>query len=100
MALNLDDCKASIKTHSIILNGQEYVAKPLTLSELVEIQDIYSNFDENQENSFEPLKILLKKVGYPVEEILELPVQVVMELQNEIFLSLTQELKTEPKKKR
>lgn len=90
MALNLDNFMDTIETHSIILNGKEYKAKPLTLKELMEIQDIYANFDEDGDDTYGPLKILLEKVGYPAEEIMELPVQAVMQVQKELFLSLTE----------
>lgn len=96
MTLNLDDFTKSIKTHSIILDGEEYVAKPLTLQELMEIQELYENFDETGDETYEPLRIFLEKVGYPADAILNLPVQAVMEVQRELFLSLTEAVKNLP----
>lgn len=100
MALNLDEAVKSLKTHSIVLDGKEYVAKPLTLAQLTEIQDLYANHDETVDDGYGPLVALLNAVGYPAEKIIELPVQVVMELQKDLFLSLTEAMTPAEKKKK
>ena len=92
--LNLDDFVKSIKTHSIILNGKEYVAKPLTLKELTELQEFYASVDDGD---MSPVRKLFEVVGYPVDEIMELPIPAIIQVQQELFASLSETQPATPK---
>lgn len=85
--LNLDNFVKTIKTHQITLNGVEYTAKPLTLKQLAEIQKVYN---EAEDDSMGAVRALFTAVGYPADELLELPVEAIMEVQSELFLSISQ----------
>lgn len=86
--LNLDEYVKSIKTHQITLGGIEYTAKPLTLKQLLDIQRVYN---EAEEDSLEPVKLLFNTVGYPAEELLQLPLEAIMQVQTELFLSIQEQ---------
>lgn len=86
--LNLDEYVKSIKTHQITLGGNEYTAKPLTLKQLLDIQRVYN---EAEEDSLEPVKLLFNTVGYPAEELLQLPLEAIMQVQTELFLSIQEQ---------
>jgi hypothetical protein len=90
--LNLDDFVASIKTHSIILHGKEYTAKSMTLKELTELQEYYSNAEDGD---MAPIRRLFAVVGYPVDELMDLPLPALLKVQEELFASLS-EIQTIP----
>lgn len=85
--LNLDEFVKSIKTHQITINGKEYTAKPLTLKELAIIQQKYNEADED---SLDAVRALFDAVGYPSDELLELPLEAIIEVQSDLFLSISQ----------
>jgi hypothetical protein len=83
--LNIDEFKKTIATHKIILDGKEYTAKPLSLRKLMEIQELYNQADEN---SLGPVKALFEAVGYPADELLDQPIEVIAQVQEQLFLSI------------
>jgi len=86
--LNLDEYVKSIKTHQITVGGKEYTAKPLTLKQLLDIQRVYN---EAGEDSLEPVTLLFNTVGYPAEELLQLPLEAIIQVQTELFLSIQEQ---------
>jgi len=94
--LNLDEFAKSIKTHQITINGKEYTAKPLTMKELMSIQKLYNDAGEDE---LGPVHALFTAVGYPADELLELPVQAIIEVQRELFLSIQEQLPKDTQKK-
>lgn len=96
--LNLDEFKKTITTHQITLNGKVYTALPLSVKKLGEVQLAYNNYKE--EDGLEPLRILFDAVGYPTEELLELPLAALQEVQKELFTSIQGQVVNTPTKKR
>lgn len=95
--LNIDDMVASLKTHEITLGGTTYVAKALSLAELVTIQEQYQAQDGVDDAA---LRALFDAVGYPTDELLELPVSVLLRVQTELFTSISAAVSKTPKKKK
>lgn len=95
--LNLDEFQKTIKTHQITLNGKTYTAKPLTLKKLMEIQEVYNTADEGDLSA---VKKLFEEVGYPSDELLELPLQAIAKVQEELFLSIQGQMELPQKGKK